>query len=103
MKQQNAPNVTYSAYRARPDLEPYNSDGSFAQVFNVGNPLADLAYYNNYNKGVRGVGNLYTEATIMKDFKAKTSFSMDAAYNQAISFAPAYYVSPQQQNLLNTL
>ncbi len=102
-KQQNAPNVTYSAYRARPDLEPYNSDGSFAQVFNVGNPLADLAYSNNYNKGVRGVGNLYTEATILKDFKAKTSFSMDAAYNQAISFAPASYVSPQQQNLLNTL
>jgi TonB-linked SusC/RagA family outer membrane protein len=102
-KQQNAPNVTYSAYRARPDLEPYNSDGSFAQIFNVGNPLADLEYSNNYNKGVRGVGNLYTEATILKDFKAKTSFSMDAAYNQAISFAPAYYVSPQQQNLLNTL
>lgn len=102
-KQQNAPNVTYSAYRARPDLEPYNPDGSFAQIFNVGNPLADLAYSNNYNKGVRGVGNLYTEATILKDFKAKTSFSMDAAYNQAISFAPAYYVSPQQQNLLNTL
>jgi TonB-linked SusC/RagA family outer membrane protein len=102
-KQQNAPNVTYSAYRARPDLEPYNPDGSFAQIFNVGNPLADLAYSNNYNKGVRGVGNLYTEATILKDFQAKTSFSMDASYNEAISFSPEYYVSPQQQNLLNTL
>jgi len=102
-KQQNAPDVTYSAYRARPDLLPYNQDGSFAQVFNVGNPLADLAYSNNYNKGVRGVGNLYTEATILKDFKAKTSIGLDAAYNQAISFTPAYFVSPQQQNLLNTL
>jgi TonB-linked SusC/RagA family outer membrane protein len=102
-KQQNAPDVTYSAYRARPDLLPYNQDGSFAQVFNVGNPLADLAYSNNYNKGVRGVGNLFTAATILKDFKAKTSFGLDAAYNQAISFAPEYFVSPQQQNLLNTL
>ncbi len=102
-KQQNAPNVTYSAYRARPDLLPYNPDGSFAEVFNVGNPLADLAYSNDYNKGVRGVGNLYTQATILKDFKAKTSFGMDAGYNQAISFTPAYYVSSQQQNLLNTL
>jgi TonB-linked SusC/RagA family outer membrane protein len=102
-KQQNAPNVTYSAYRARPDLAPYNQDGSFAEVFNVGNPLADLAYSNNYNKGVRGVGNLFAEATIMKNFKAKTSFGTDAAYNQAVSFAPAYFVSPQQQNLLNTL
>jgi TonB-linked SusC/RagA family outer membrane protein len=102
-KQQNAPNVVYSAYRARPDLIPYNPDGSFAEVFNVGNPLADLAYSNNYNKGVRGVGNLFSEATILKNFKAKTSFGLDAGYNQSTSFAPAYFVSPQQQNLLNTL
>ena len=102
-KQQNAPDVTYSAYRARPDLTPYNPDGSFAEVFNVGNPLADLAYSNNFNKGVRGVGNIFAEATILKNFKAKTSYGLDAAYNQAESFAPAYFVSPQQQNLLNTL
>ncbi|HKK43244.1 MAG TPA: TonB-dependent receptor, partial [Bacteroidales bacterium] len=102
-KQQNAPNVTYSAYRARPDLLPYNSDGSFAEVLNVGNPLADLAYSNNFNKGVRGVGNLYTEATILKYIKLKTSFGLDAGYNQATSFTPAYFVSSQQQNLLNTL
>jgi TonB-linked SusC/RagA family outer membrane protein len=102
-KQQNAPNVTYSAYRARPDLLPYNNDGSFAEVFNVGNPLADLKYSNNFNKGMRGVGNIYAEATILKDLRLKTSFGVDAAYNQATSFAPAYYVSSQQQNLLNTL
>jgi len=102
-KQQNAPDVTYSAYRARPDLTPYNSDGSFAEVFNVGNPLADLAYSNNYNKGVRGVGNIFAEATILKNFKAKTSYGIDAGYNQAVSFTPEYFVSPQQQNLLNTL
>jgi TonB-linked SusC/RagA family outer membrane protein len=102
-KQQNAPDVTYSAYRARPDLVPYNQDGSFAEVFNVGNPLADLAYSNNYNKGVRGVGNIFAEATILKNFKAKTSYGIDAGYNQAVSFAPVYFVSPQQQNLLNTL
>src|ERR1035437_3155315 len=102
-KQQNAPNVTYSAYRARPDLAPYNPDGSFAEVFNVGNPLADLAYSNDFNNGVRGVGNMFAEATILKNFKAKTSFGLDAGYNQATSFTPAYFVSPQQQNLLNTL
>jgi len=102
-KQQNAPNVTYSAYRAIPILVPYNPDGSFAPVQNVGNPLADLAYSNNYNKGVRGVGNLFAEVTILKDFKAKTSYGLDAAYNQAISFTPAYFVSSQQYNLLNTL
>ena len=102
-KQQNAPNVTYSAYRARPDLAPYNPDGSFAQVYNVGNPLADLAYSNDFNKGVRGVGNIFAEGTILKNFKAKTSFGLDVAYNQSTSFTPAYFVSPQQQNLLNSL
>lgn len=102
-KQQNAPNVTYSAYRARPDLLPYNSDGSFAEVFNVGNPLADLAYSNNYNKGVRGVGNIFAEAKIVKSLKLKSSFGIDAGYNQNTSFAPTFYVSPQQYNLLNTL
>ena len=85
-KQQNAPDVTYSAYRARPDLVPYNQDGSFAEVFNVGNPLADLAYSNNYNKGVRGVGNIFAEATILKNFRAKTSYGIDAGYNQAVKF-----------------
>jgi TonB-linked SusC/RagA family outer membrane protein len=102
-KQQNAPSVTYSAYRAQPLLVPYNSDGSFAPVVNVGNPLADLAYSNNFNKGVRGVGNLFAEATIMKYFKVKTSYGLDAGYNQNINFAPQFYVSSQQYNLLNTL
>ena len=102
-KQQNAPNVTYSAYRAIPILAPYNPDGSFAEVINVGNPLADLAYSNDYNKGVRGVGNIFAEATILKSFKAKSSFGLDASYNQATSFTPAYFVSPQQLNLLNLL
>jgi TonB-linked SusC/RagA family outer membrane protein len=102
-KQQIAPNVTYSVYRARPDLVPYNPDGSYAEIFNVGNPLADLEYSNNTNKGVRGVGNIFGEATLMKDFKLKTSFSLDAAYNQNTSFTPAFYVSSQQQNLMNAL
>jgi len=102
-KQQNAPNVTYSAYRAQPILVPYNEDGSFAPVVNVGNPLADLRYSNNFNKGVRGVGNIYAEATILNSIKIKTSYGIDAGYNQATSFAPQFYVSSQQYNLLNTL
>jgi len=102
-KQQNAPNVTYQVYRARPDLLPYNPDGTFANVYNVGNPLADLYYSNNFNNGVRGVGNLFAEADILKYFKVKSSFGIDAAYNQAVSFTPAFFVSPQQLNLLNSL
>ena len=91
-KQRNAPNVTYQAYRAWPVLEPYYDDGSFGVVYNVGNPLADLAYSNDYRSGVRGVGNLFAEATILNDFLLKTSYGMDASFHKGKSFTPAYTV-----------
>jgi TonB-linked SusC/RagA family outer membrane protein len=108
-KQQNAPNVTYSAYRAQPLLEPYLPDGSYAGVYNVGNPLAQLEYSNDFNKGLRGVGNVFAEAKIKKDFTLKSSFGIDAAYNKTEIFTPAYLVyypdgtPSQQQNVYSDL
>ncbi len=107
--QRVAPNVTYAVYRANPTLSPYYADGSFAAVPGVGNPLADLAYSNNYNKGIRAVGNLYTEISILKSFTVRSSFGIDAAYNKSENFTPAFTVYnsdgtiSQQQNLLSTL
>jgi len=108
-QQQVAPNVTYSVYRAQPLLKPYYSDGSFAVVYNVGNPLADLKYSNNFNKGIRGVGNLFAEVNFLKAFTLKSSFGIDAAYNKAKNFTPAFTVynpdgsASQQQNVLSDL
>lgn len=108
-QQRNAPNVTYAVYRAQPLLKPYYDDGSFGVVYNVGNPLAMLEYSNDYRKGVRGVGNIFAEATILKDFTLKSSFGMDAAYNKSTSFTPAYVVyypdgtESQQKNELSDL
>lgn len=90
--QQNAPGVTFQAYRAWPYLKPYRSDGSFAGVPGVGNPLADISNSNSYNKGIRAVGNLFAEATIAKAFTAKTSFGIDGLYNKATNFLPAYEI-----------
>jgi TonB-linked SusC/RagA family outer membrane protein len=107
--QQVAPDVTYAVYRANPTLVPYYEDGSFAVVYNVGNPLANLVYSNNFNKGVRGVGNIYGEVNFLKAFNFKTSFGIDAGYNKSESFTPAFTVyNPdgtisQQQNLLSRL
>ncbi|NCC72627.1 MAG: TonB-dependent receptor [Sphingobacteriia bacterium] len=89
--QQIAPNVTYSVYRAQPLLDPYYTDGSFGVVYNVGNPLADLEYSNNFVKGLRGVGNLYAEADL-GDFLLKSSFGIDGSYNKSESFTPSYAV-----------
>ncbi|MDY0344587.1 MAG: TonB-dependent receptor [Lentimicrobium sp.] len=108
-KQRNAPDVTFQAYRALPLLYAYRPDGSFSAVPGVGNPLASLAYSNNFSKGIRAVGNLYAEADIMKDFTAKSSLSIDGSYSKAENFTPAYSVlnydgSPSMQyNLLSDL
>jgi len=107
--QQVSPDVTYAAYRAKPTLVPYYTDGSFAAVPGVGNPLANLAYSNNFNKGIRGVGNIYGEVNFLKAFTFKTSFGIDAGYNNSENFTPAFTVyNPdgtisQQQNILNRL
>jgi TonB-linked SusC/RagA family outer membrane protein len=107
--QQIAPNVTYSAYRAQPLLEPYYADGSYGVVYNVGNPLAELANSNNYRKGLRGVGNAYTEINLSKDFMFKTSLGIDGEYVKAENFTPAYTVynpdgtASQQDNTYSDL
>lgn len=108
-KQENAPNVTYSVYRAQPLLKPYYEDGTYAVVYNVGNPLADLSYSNNFGKGIRGVGNIFAEATFLKSFTFRSSLGIDASYNKSYSFTPAYTVynpdgtASQQQNVLSDL
>ena len=104
-----APDVTYSAYRAQPLLEPYYEDGSYGVVYNVGNPLAALAYSNNENKGVRAVGNIYAELKLLKSFVFKSSFGIDGSYDKSVSFSPSYTVynpdgtASQQQNVYSTL
>jgi TonB-linked SusC/RagA family outer membrane protein len=89
---QSAPNVTYQVYRAWPTLPAYYTDGTFGAVPGVGNPLADLYYSNNFNKGVRAVGNLFLEATFLKSFTFNSSFGGDGSYNKAESFTPAFTV-----------
>jgi TonB-linked SusC/RagA family outer membrane protein len=103
-QQQIAPNVTYSVYRAQPLLNPYYEDESFGVVYNVGNPLADLEYSNNFRRGVRGVGNIFAEANPLEDLTLKSSLGIDASFNKAESFTPAFAVlnpdgtSSQQYN-----
>lgn len=108
-RQEVAPNVTFSAYRAQPVLEPFYPDGSFGVVLNVGNPLADLAYANNDNSGLRMVGNFFAEAELTDNLTFKSSFGGDAALNRGRSFSPAYTIfnpdgtESQQINLFSDL
>jgi TonB-linked SusC/RagA family outer membrane protein len=101
--QGNAPDVTFQAYRALPVIEPYTSNGYYNAVPGVGNPLADLAYSNNTNKGIRTTGNLFGEVTFLKNFVVKSSYGLDASYIQGVNFTPAFTVSPTQYNLFSSL
>lgn len=108
-QQQVAPDVVYAAYRAQPLRDPYYNDGTFGAVPNVGNPLAQLTYSNNFNKGLRLVGNVFADITFLKDFLFHSSFGADMQFNKSNDFTPAYTVfnpdgTPnQQQNLLSSL
>ncbi|TNE71062.1 SusC/RagA family TonB-linked outer membrane protein [bacterium] len=90
--QQNAPNATFAVYRAQPILVPYYTDGSYGVVYNVGNPLADLANSNNFNEGIRFVGNVYAEALLANAFIVRSSFGTDASFSRSRSFTPAFTV-----------
>lgn len=101
--QDNAPNVTYQAYRAQPLIAPYTNTGAYSEVPGVGNPLADLANSNSKNRGFRAVANIFGEYKIMEPLSFRTSFGVDYGYLDNVNFTPAFYVSPQQQNELNDL
>lgn len=102
-QQANAPNVTYSAYRAQPVIKPINPDGTYAEVPGVGNPLADIEYTNDNSRGIRSVGNFFGELQLLKGMIFRSSFGIDFNYAEGRRFTPVFYVSPQQLNEENDL
>ncbi len=102
--QQNAnANVVFVAYRAQPVITPRTPDGAYSVVPNVGNPLADIEDTNNFDRGMRTVGNLFGEWDFLKGFKLRTSVGVDLNNIKNRNFIPAFFVSPQQLNEINDL
>lgn len=99
----NAPGVVNPTYWAWPINEPYNIDGTFAEVQGSGNPLAAITYSNSETKSLRLVGNVYAELTLLKDFTLKSSYQFDLGNDKTRSFTPVFFVSPTQQNEENDL
>jgi TonB-linked SusC/RagA family outer membrane protein len=96
-------NAVFVVYRAQPTIEPYLSDGGYAEVPGVGNVLADLEYTNSFSKGLRTVGNFFGEVDIVPGLTFRSSFGIDMDYRKSRSFTPEFFVSPQQQNSLSRL
>lgn len=101
--QKNPPGVINPIYWAWPINEPYNTDGTFAEVLGSGNPLAAIEYSNSNTSNFRVVGNVFAEVTFLKNFKFKSSYQFDLSNGKTKSFTPVYYVAPLQQNEENDI
>jgi TonB-linked SusC/RagA family outer membrane protein len=97
-EKQNAPGVINSALRSWPIEEPFNPDGSFAEVQGAGNPLASIEFTNSETNSVESVGNLYAAYSFLDGFTIKSSFQFSAGLNKTKSFTPQFFVAPLQQN-----
>ena len=102
-QKQNEAGVVPIAYRAWPTSVPLNADGTYAEVFGAGNPLAAIEYNNSYTSRIRAVGNLFTDITFLKSFVYRSSFGFDETIKKDKSFTPEFYISPSQSNALNDL
>jgi len=102
-RQNTNDNAVFVVYRAWPTITPYQPNGSYSPVPGVGNVLADIENTNSFNKGLRSVNNIYGEVEFLKGFTFRTSFGADIEYGKSRSYAPVFYVSPQQQNATDDL
>lgn len=89
----------FNAYRANPVIEPFDADGNFNPVEDVGNILADLAFTtDNQTSGVRTIGNVFLEGKFLSHFTAKSSLGVESLREINEVFVPEFFVSQEQQN-----
>lgn len=80
----------------RPDIDPYNPDGSFSQVDGTGqygfpvqlaSPLAQLQNKNNADLS-QFLGSFYTELEVFKNFKLRGDVSIASYLSEGTVFSP---------------
>lgn len=69
----------------------------------TGNPVGTIAMSNLLNTNLTLVGNLFAEATLLKNFKFRSSFGFNIANTEVSDFAPKYYISALWQNTLSVV
>lgn len=103
----NPDNNAYNeAYRQGPNFPSQYSNGNWGWsngINNVGNPVAELYYWNNKSKGYKFIGSLWGEAKIFNSLKFKSSFGLDVEQDHGIVYNPADSVSPTQLNSISNL
>ncbi|WP_055562237.1 SusC/RagA family TonB-linked outer membrane protein [Hymenobacter sp. AT01-02] len=88
----------YNADPAQLVTNPLTGIYSYSNNQSVANPVAQLAYNNERNKGGRLVGNIYGEADLLKNLTFRSSFGTDLGYTENRVYVPVYFVSQNQRN-----
>lgn len=89
-----------NAYRMAPSTPVKYADGSwgFEKNLSVANPVADLAYTNDYLNTLRLQGNAYLDISPIRGLNLHSSFNFDNRNNNATNYIPAYKVWSSQRN-----
>ncbi|WP_199414966.1 SusC/RagA family TonB-linked outer membrane protein [Chitinophaga silvisoli] len=89
-----------NAYRMAPSTPVKYADGSwgFEKNLSVANPVADLAYTNDYLNTLRMQGNAYLDISPIRGLNLHSSFNFDNRNNNATNYTPAYQVWSGQKN-----
>ncbi len=97
------PGLLETAYRGYPTLEFVDSVGNFLPTNPVANPLAQLEYNNNTSQSTRVLGNVYAAYEPIDGLRIRSSFGLDRTDGENQNFTPEFFVSPLQQNQVNSL
>ncbi len=77
------PNYAYNKFAGAPDS----------------NPVAHLYHhYNTYNRTLSILGNVYAEATLLKEFRLRSSMGINRSISNMDDFDPEYMITSTYQN-----
>jgi TonB-linked SusC/RagA family outer membrane protein len=106
-KSNNAPASLFTgAYIAPPAIPVRIDENTFAspQAFgDFANPAASQYYNNDKTKGIRLVGAVFADVTLLKGLTFKTAYGVDGNYSQNTKYVPPYFVSSTQRDTTKTL
>jgi TonB-linked SusC/RagA family outer membrane protein len=106
-KSNNAPASLFTgAYIAPPAIPVRIDENTFAspQAFgDFANPAASQYYNNDKTKGIRLVGAVFADVTLMKGLTFRTAYGVDGSYSQNTKYVPPYFVSSTQRDTTKTL
>jgi len=93
------------AYRMQPIIPVYDIEGNFAgsrakNMGNAANPVADLyRSRNNDGKWIRGLGNIFAEATIIKGLSVKSLFGYNIGLWNSKNYTIPTYESSEPNKI----